>query len=41
VETLPFDLKLFRVDDAVHFSEKRSSLGRSAYRVEAKSEGIL
>jgi hypothetical protein len=37
VETLPFDLELFRLDDAVHFPEKRSSLGRLAYRVEAKS----
>src|SRR4051794_39698428 len=36
VETLPFDLKLFRLDDAVHF-RKRRSLGQSAYRMEANS----
>src|SRR2546423_4203859 len=36
VETLPFDLEFFRLDDAVHF-RKRRSLGQSAYRMEANS----
>jgi len=40
VETLPFDLELFRLDDAVHF-RKRRSLGQSAYRMEANSAGVL
>jgi hypothetical protein len=38
VETLPFDLELFRLDDAIHFRNRRS-LGQSAYRMEANSAG--
>jgi hypothetical protein len=36
VETLPFDLELFRLDNAIHF-RKRRSLGQLAYRMEANS----
>ena len=39
VETLPFDLELFRLDDAIHF-RKRRSLGQSAYRMEANSAAL-
>src|SRR4051812_10268513 len=37
VKALTLDLELFRLDDAIHFSEKRSSLGDSAPLVEANS----
>jgi hypothetical protein len=40
VETLPFDLELFRLDDAIHF-RKRRSLGQSACRMEANSAAYL
>src|ERR1700755_2547489 len=40
VKTLPFDLELFRLDNAVHF-RKRRSLGQSAYRMEANSAGVI
>jgi hypothetical protein len=39
VKTLPFDLELFRFDDAIHF-RKRRSLGQSAYRMEANSAAV-
>jgi hypothetical protein len=40
VETLAFDLELFRLDDAIHF-RKRRSLGQSACRMEANSAAYL
>jgi hypothetical protein len=40
VKPLPLDLEFFRFDDAVHFPEKRRSLGGFAPAVEANSAAV-